>query len=107
MSESDVGLRPAVTLQKAGRRGNDMVLLGGVKVPPSIVFASVMETVGEASFERLSQDSAWSAVGTKAPPRTIIESISFRATIRKYIHCHAAEASETSASCLLRALSRC
>jgi hypothetical protein len=92
MSESDVGLRPAVTLQKAGRRGNDMVLPGGVKEPLSIIFASVIETVGETSFERLSQDSAWGAVGKKAPPRTIIESISFRAMIRKYIYCHVAEA---------------
>src|SRR6266852_5875924 len=76
MSESDVGLRLAVTLQKPGRCGNDIVLPRGVKVPLSIVFASVMETVGETRFERLSQDSAWSAVGTKAPPRTIMESIS-------------------------------
>jgi len=50
--------------------------LTATKVPLSIVFASVMETVGEASFERLSQDSAWSMVGTKAPPRTIMENIS-------------------------------
>jgi hypothetical protein len=76
MSESDVGLRLAVILQKAGRCGNDVVVPRGVKVPLSIVFASVMETVGEASFERLSQDSAWSMVGTKAPPRTIMENIS-------------------------------
>lgn len=85
MSESDVGFRLAVTLQKAGRRGNDTVLLGGVKAPLSIVFASVIEIVGEASFERFSQDSAWSMVGKKAPPTTIIERISFRAMIRKYI----------------------
>ena len=33
-------------------------------------------TVGETTFERLSQDWAWSASGTKVPTRTIMDSIS-------------------------------
>jgi hypothetical protein len=41
-----------------------------------MVFARVIETVGETSFERLSQDCAWSVAGTKVATRTIKESTS-------------------------------
>src|SRR5437868_8591669 len=71
MSESEVGLRLAVTLQNAGRLESAIVLAGGVKVPLLIVFASVMRTAGETSFERLSQDWARSALGMKALTRTM------------------------------------
>src|ERR1700680_157750 len=77
MSESEVGLRLAATRQKAGRWRNVLVLPVGVKVPVSTTFASVsvMDTVGETSFESLSHDWAWSAAGRRLVKRTILESI--------------------------------
>jgi hypothetical protein len=60
MSESEVGLRVATTRQKAGRFVSGLELPAGVKAPASIVVATVIDTVGDTSFERPAQDCAWS-----------------------------------------------
>ena len=63
MSESGVGLRSTATRQKVGRFWSAFVLPAGVKLPASITFASVIDSVGEASCDSLSQGSACSAAG--------------------------------------------
>jgi hypothetical protein len=50
------------------------VLPSGVKAPASMVFAKVIETVGEASFESISQDCAWSPVARALATRAMRES---------------------------------
>jgi hypothetical protein len=63
MSESGVSLRSTATRQKAGRFWSEFVPPAGVRLPASITFASVIDTVGEASCESLSQGCACSATG--------------------------------------------
>src|ERR1700684_4103810 len=66
MSESGVGLKFAATRQKAGRWAYGEVAavvwpgvaLAGANAPAATVVASVIETVGDDSFVRLSQDCA-------------------------------------------------
>jgi hypothetical protein len=82
ITESEVGLRVATTRQKPGRSKSGVRLPGGMNVPGSSTFANVIETVGETSFERLSQDWAWSEAGAQLATRMMMDRISRSVMLR-------------------------
>src|ERR1700722_15041405 len=82
MLESEVGLRVALIRQNEGKEGSASLLPGGVKLPASTVFATVIDTVGEDNFAMASHDCACSAAGVSAiktaPAKSDIRSIMAR-----------------------------